>query len=48
METLGEFERPISWELVDRAGSSRTVALRTGMTLSIVLILEHDGLSTRS
>src|SRR5688572_5608766 len=35
METLGQFEREIRWELIDRVGSSRTVALRTGMTLSI-------------
>jgi AraC-like DNA-binding protein len=35
METLSPFEREIRWELVDRAGSSRTIALRSGMTLSI-------------
>ena len=35
VETLGQFEREIRWELVDRVGSSRTIALRTGMTLSI-------------
>jgi len=35
LETLGPFERQISWEQADRAGSSRTVALRTGMTLSL-------------
>lgn len=35
LETLSPFEREIKWALMDRAGSSRTVALRSGMTLSI-------------
>jgi len=35
MQELGPFERQLAWELVDRAGSSRTVSLRSGMTLSI-------------
>lgn len=35
VETPGPFERELRWELVDRAGSSRTVALRSGMTLSL-------------
>jgi len=35
IEAPSPFERQISWELADRAGSSRTVALRSGMTLSL-------------
>jgi len=35
LETLGPFERQMSWEFADRAGSSRTVASRSGMTLSL-------------
>ena len=35
LETLGPFERLLRWELLDRAGSSRTIALRSGLTLSI-------------
>jgi len=35
LETLGPFERQISWEQADRVGSSRTVALQSGMTLSL-------------
>jgi AraC family transcriptional activator of pyochelin receptor len=35
METFGPFERQVRWEQADRAGSSRTIALRSGMTLSI-------------
>lgn len=34
-ETPSLFERRIAWELMDRAGSSRTIALRSGMTLSV-------------
>ena len=30
MEALGPFERQVRWELSDRAGSSRTIALRSG------------------
>jgi AraC-like DNA-binding protein len=35
LETLSPFERKIGWALADRVGSSRTVDLRSGMTLSI-------------
>lgn len=35
VETLGPFERQLRWELMDRSGSAHTVALRSGMTLSI-------------
>lgn len=35
LEALSRFERQIRWALMDRGGSSRTVALRSGMTLSI-------------
>jgi AraC-like DNA-binding protein len=35
IEAPSPFERQVRWELADRAGSSRTVALRSGMTLSI-------------
>lgn len=33
--TLNPFERHVDWELADRAGSSRTVTLRSDMTLSL-------------
>jgi AraC-like DNA-binding protein len=35
VEAPSPFERQVGWELVDRAGTSRTIALRSGMTLSI-------------
>ncbi len=35
VETLGPFERRLAWEFSDRAGSSRTIALRSGITLSL-------------
>src|SRR5262245_19493530 len=35
IETLSPFERQVRWELADRAGSSRTVSLRSGLGLSI-------------
>jgi AraC-like DNA-binding protein len=35
MERPSPFERQLSWEVADRAGSSRTVGLRSGMTLSV-------------
>jgi len=35
LETLGPFERQVRWAFSDRAGSSRTIALRSGLTLSI-------------
>jgi AraC-like DNA-binding protein len=35
VEALSPFERLVRWEVSDRAGSSHTIALRSGMTLSI-------------
>jgi len=35
LETVSPFERQISWELGDRAGSSRTIVSRSGVTLSL-------------
>ena len=35
VETLGPFERQVRWAVADRAGSSRTIALRSSMTMSI-------------
>lgn len=35
LEALSPFERQISWEQADRAGSSRTIALRSEMSLSL-------------
>jgi hypothetical protein len=35
MHTSSPFERRVAWEVEDRVGSSRTIALRSGMTLSL-------------
>jgi AraC-like DNA-binding protein len=43
LETVGPFERKISWEFGDRAGSSQTVVSRSGLTLSISRVRWEHG-----